>query len=391
MRVGVFIGNNNPQSGGVFTFEDNIISAMLKVKSVHEFYFFYYGDGKDKGGPANFISLSKPRRIFRSVCGHLLKTEVFTSSLQKAAAKYNIELMWFVYPYEPVNIPFVFTVLDLEHRIHPFFPEISITGNTWDAREKYYGSILHKASYVITGTEAGKKEIVKFYQVRHERIKVIPFPTPTFALEQREIKVNIKEKYNLSLPYLFYPAQFWPHKNHVTLLYALKALKEKYSLDFNLVFTGSDKGNLKYVRDKSCDLGLAEKVHFLGYVPIDDLVGLYRNAFAMVYITFFGPDNIPPLEAFGLKCPVVASKVSGAEEQLGEAAMLVEPHNEEEIALAIKRLHEDSDLRDTLIKRGFQRAAEWTSEDYARGIIATIDDFELYRRSWSSKEVYRHL
>jgi len=117
-------------------------------------------------------------------------------------------------------------------------------------------------------------------------------------------------------------------------------------------------------------------VYFLGFVPSNDLVSLYRNAFALTYVTFFGPENLPPLEAFALGSPVIASNVPGSKEQLGEAAILVNPKNTREIAFAIKSLYDYSELRRTLIQRGFDRAIKWTGQDFVRGVFSILDDFE---------------
>jgi glycosyltransferase involved in cell wall biosynthesis len=112
------------------------------------------------------------------------------------------------------------------------------------------------------------------------------------------------------------------------------------------------------------------------------MISLYQNAFALTYMTFFGPDNLPPLEAFALGCPVIASKVSGAEEQLGDAALLVDPKNPEQIADAIFKLYNSPDLRKILIDRGSKRAQKWTGHDYVRNIFSILDEFEAIRRCW---------
>ena len=127
---------------------------------------------------------------------------------------------------------------------------------------------------------------------------------------------------------------------------------------------------------------MADQVHFLGFVPREDLVGLYRNALALTYPTFFGPENLPPLEAFGLGCPVIASRVRGADEQLGDAALLVDPTDVEGLAGAVWSLYQDQGLRKQLICRGRQRAARWTAEHFVQKVLAFIDGFGRVRRCW---------
>jgi glycosyltransferase involved in cell wall biosynthesis len=121
----------------------------------------------------------------------------------------------------------------------------------------------------------------------------------------------------------------------------------------------------------------------LGFVPQEDMAPLYSNAFALTFTTFFGPDNLPPLEAMSLGCPVIASNVPGAKEQLGDGALLVDPKKPEEIAGAIKLLWEDGNFRQDLIKKGLARSQKWTVQDYAQKIFSIIDEFEAVRRCWS--------
>ena len=102
-----------------------------------------------------------------------------------------------------------------------------------------------------------------------------------------------------------------------------------------MVFTGSDKGNEQLVRRKISELGLDDQIHMLGFVPRDDLKALYSTALALTFASFFGPGNLPPLEAFALGCPVIASRVPGTQEQLGDAALLFNPADPEELANAI--------------------------------------------------------
>jgi glycosyltransferase involved in cell wall biosynthesis len=186
---------------------------------------------------------------------------------------------------------------------------------------------------------------------------------------------------------LFYPAQFWPHKNHAVLLYALKCLKEKHIL-LDLVFVGQDKGNYSYIRRLSSKLGLDEQVHFCGFVPREDLIALYKNALCLTYPSFFGPENLPPLEAFALGCPVVASKVEGAKEQMGDAALLVEPNNEKAWAEAINKLLVEPELKEELIGAGKKRADEWRAVDFVDGIFDIIDECGSVRRCWGYNYQY---
>jgi glycosyltransferase involved in cell wall biosynthesis len=132
----------------------------------------------------------------------------------------------------------------------------------------------------------------------------------------------------------------------------------------------------------AADLGISHKVRILGFVTTDDLIGLYSNARALVYPSFSGPENLPPLEAFALGCPAIVSNYRGAEEQLGDAALLFDPANPAAIAKAITDVVKDDALRAQLIERGKARAARWTAREFVTGMFSLFDGFEAQRRCW---------
>jgi len=302
------------------------------------------------------------------------------SKLEHLIQEHHIDFLWFISPeFIPVSVPFAVFVWDLQHRLQPYFPEVSTNGE-WGLREQNIAQKLRSAAIVITGTQIGKQEVEYFYQVPSSNIRVVPFATPSFGLTS-----------NCALPafpiasipsnFLVYPAQFWPHKNHRGLLLAMQDLRDRHNLQFPVVLVGSDQGNQPYIEEMVADLNL-QQVYFLGFVSQAQLVWLYKHALALVFPSFFGPDNLPPLEAFGLGCPVIAARVSGAEEQLGDAAWLVDPTKPEQMALAIKALWEDVDLRQSFIEKGLVRAKQWNSVDYVKHICQIFDEFEAIRQCW---------
>ena len=394
MNIGIFVGHIAEELGGNYTFQNSIVRALCQVQSRHDFIIFHYGEMNSGLEIPPHITTVRLHHytlahIFNKIIGKgasLLGKKHRYSLLSTTAASHRIDLMWFItHSFESVDIPYICTVLDLAHRVHPFFPEV---GSTWEEREELFRTMIPRAAYVISGTEAGKEEIVRFYHPDEERVRVIPFPVPPWALECKEITPGAD---SVNRPYVVYPAQFWPHKNHIVVLHALKLLQDSHRLDMDVVFCGSDKGNLAYVREVTKNLGLENRVRFSGFVSTHDLYSLYKNAFAMVYPSLFGPDNLPPLEAFAIGCPVIASKLAGAEEQLGDAALIVDPLNEEDIARAVMKLHHEPELREKLIGNGKDRVKQLTSSAYVHKIIGICDEFELFRRCWSRQETYIQL
>jgi glycosyltransferase involved in cell wall biosynthesis len=411
MKVALFVSCQVPEAGGSYTFESQLLDTLLELQADSRHTFILYVSGQEiptylsesslQIVPCYLSTAEKIRLATFAIIAAILSKlrhpiERFSvkgwreQHLLRLLKINQIDLTLSLEPnFHTLEYPYITTIWDLQHKLQSYFPEVSADGE-WDRREKFYTSMLGRAVCIITGTETGKAEIEKFYQIPAERIKVIPFFTPQFALTSAplvDVASPVEDrdsiaKYHLPDRYLFYPAQFWPHKNHVGLLLAIKCLKEKYDLEFSLVLVGADKGYKSHVINKIEELDLSKQVYLLDFVPQVEMAPLYRHAFALIFMTFFGPDNFPPLEAMALGCPVIASNVSGAKEQLADAAILVDPRQPEAIALAIKSLVEDPILRQNTIESGLKRANQWTAKDYIKDVFVAIDDFEAIRCNW---------
>ena len=400
MRVGLLLGEGSPQVGGGYTLQQDLFQCFLEIAadSAHEFHVIcepgrapelekaFAALPNVKTAPMRGLLVPRPARgVLRLIMRTLQYQADFLSREARVGTERGLQLLFSFshYMHEAFDFPYITRVLDLQHRIQPWFPEVS-HGREWKKREDYFQDYLRRAAYVITGTDEGRRQIEHFYGVSPERIRVLPLPTPKFAIDGAVLNVEGRlAALGLQRGYLLYPAQFWPHKNHVNLLQALRLLHDDYGLPYELVLVGSDHGNEAYVRKVVADLRLEQHVRFLGFITQEDLVAVYRGADALAYVSLFGPDNLPPLEAFALGCPVMASELPGAREQLGSAALLVRPDSPREIAQAIKRLRDDNVLRESLREQGKRRAATWTGNDYIHGLFAIIDEFDAFRRCWA--------
>ena len=411
MHVGIWAPDWAELAGGGFTVENDLFEAIIAegLSTQHRFTALVSSPAKirhagyptlvlPKGGLVKGIIrkvvnrvIRKSHRILRPAVDGMRDPNANHSSLwhNDALASNGIDFIISLNPYknpfEPCNPqPFLVCVWDLEHRKQPFFPEVR--GGVWESRQRHFCKVLGQAAFVVTGTQIGATEVERFYGVHPKRIRVIPYPTPQFALEppgpneQEEPLTQLPE----GIPFLFYPAQFWPHKNHVTALKVLRELLDRHQLNIKLVLTGSDQGNWPHVEEWVRRLQLEKDVVFAGFVSRPQLRWLYCNALALLFPSLFGPDNLPPLEAFALGCPVIASAIDGALEQYGDAAMLCDPVDAASFARAAATILGDPSYRMELIKRAKARAAQWTRRDAARSLIAILDEFSHVRDNWGS-------
>jgi glycosyltransferase involved in cell wall biosynthesis len=268
----------------------------------------------------------------------------------------------FLWPY-----PAVVPVHDLQHLLQPRFPEVSAHGEK-QRREFVYQNALPRAAAVLTDSEVGREEVLAAYPLDPDRVHSLPYlPAPTAMVSPGPADLRrVRECYRPQDGFLFYPAAFWPHKNHRTVLQALAILAESHGMRPPLLLAGNRKGDFRTVLSLSSRLGLHAQVRFLGYVPDEDMAALYRLALCLVMPTFFGPTNIPVLEAWAQGCPVITSDLRGIREQVGDAACLVDPSDTRALAEAIRKMIIDSDWRRQLAERGRARLARWTPADFAR-------------------------
>jgi glycosyltransferase involved in cell wall biosynthesis len=134
-------------------------------------------------------------------------------------------------------------------------------------------------------------------------------------------------------------------------------------------------------------LGVDAQVRYLGFVPDPDMSALYADAAGLAMPTFFGPTNIPVLEAFAMGCPVVTSDIRGIREQTDGAAILVDPRGPEAIADGLRRLLTSSETRSALIRRGREVLSRFTPEDYRRVLKGALEDTKARLRAtrWTSR------
>ncbi len=278
-----------------------------------------------------------------------------------------------------VDVPALGTIHDLMHRYEKF-PEISDKGE-YKRREYHYSHMCRFARGVLVDSEIGKKQVMESYAVQPNQVFILPFVPPKCIYNTNYDK-SLEGKYDLPSKYIFYPAQFWEHKNHKNLIKAIKILSDKLP-DIHLVLVGSKKNGYDSVVDLVKSLELENRIHFLGYVPEQDILYIYKKARAMIMPTFCGPTNIPPLEGFAAGCPVAVSNVYGMPEQVGDAALLFDPHSEQDIANIIYQLWNNDELCKKLIEKGYLKNQQWGQEHFNRQLQNILS--EILKREKSEK------
>ena len=306
----------------------------------------------------------------------------------------KIDLIYFVsqstYASYVNSINYIYTLFDLCHRDNPVFPEVKNNRN-FEFREAIFKKNLPRAIAVLVESNLGKKNAIHRYRLDDDRVHVFPIgPAPLIQSEKNKINkkienknIDIKKKYDLKYDYIFYPAQFWAHKNHIYILKALNILQHESSITLGAIFSGSDQGNLSYIKDMTKKFNLESQVRFIGFVPNEEIPHLYSQSIALVMPTYFGPTNIPPLEAFKLNIPVLYSDLPGLRDQVKEAALLLDLDDPKSLVSSLKKLLSSTEVRDNLINKGKLRYDEIVSNNNNHNILKKIiENFKSRRDCW---------
>lgn len=292
------------------------------------------------------------------------------------------------YPRRIGDHPLIVTVWDLDHRDHPEFPE-AFADRVFERRERDLRVMLNRSAAVIANSVSGADRIADLYQVDRDRILVLPF-IPTRGVRRHAAgngsvtADEVRRKYDLPDRYVFYPAYFSYHKNHLYLLEGLVELERRHGVKLHAVFCGGgDPGDQEVVEAQVDALGLAARVKFLGLVPDEEIPAFYEAAFAMVMPVYFGPTNLPPIEAAALGCPVVYSDIPGCREQMGDAALYCDLADPGSLADHLAALLRDPALVERLKTAGAKLSAELADIDYAKRLEPIFDSFAYVSRRWN--------
>lgn len=253
------------------------------------------------------------------------------------------------------------TIHDLMHRYESQFSEY--TNEIIIQRDIHYQNICNYSDGILVDSIMGKNHVISSYNVNKKKIFTLPFIVPNYLRKKK--KLNIFKKFNIKGQYLFYPAQFWEHKNHFNLIKAFNHLI-KNNKEISLVFCGAKKNYYYDVLNFVKLNNLENQIYFLGRVNDDVMSSLYSNAIATVYASLCGPTNIPPLESISLDTPLICSNAYSMKNQMGNSAIYFNPKNYKSISKKIELVLKDKKLRKKLILNGRKKILKYNIDHFSK-------------------------
>lgn len=267
----------------------------------------------------------------------------------------------------------VITVHDLSFLVVPQYAEPNLAAYLSRALP---GSV-ERATLIFADSETTRQDLVSHLRIPPEKVEVVYAGVdPAFAPVVDEARLQaVRARHGITGPFILNVGTLEPRKNVEGLIRAFALLRAEGRLPHRLLLAGGKGWLYEGIFNLVQELRLQDAVSFLGYVAEADLPALLSMADVFVYPSFYEGFGLPPLEAMACGTPVVASKAPCLPEVLGDAALLVDPADSQELAWAMEQVIEDSKLRSTLLAKGRARAAEYTWVAAAEKALAS------YRRA----------
>lgn len=388
MKIGVFLETEG-SNGGIHQYGIMLMNSLQKYRNqisligiclTDDWVDYCVNAGIEYYFPKKNLYSEKPlQRYFHTYCVFMSRM-VARENDYLDCVEHHIDVCIFTKP-TPVaflinpQIKSIVPIHDLMDIYEPRFREVGSFLERMTRRIVNY-TIVKQCSGILADSSLGKKQIEEAFLSKRssDSIYKLEYIPPDYIYEWKTAPVeqdwNIISK-KIPKKYLFYPAQFWMHKNHLGLLKAVLYLND-CGEDISVVFCGAKKNAYEDIINFITENNMNEKVVILEYVSNYAMINLYKNATGLVMPTFFGPTNIPPLEAFLLECPVATSNIYAIPEEVGDAALLFDPNDFMDIARCIKELWNNSAKREELIKAGLDKSLELSRDKFAEKLYKIV-------------------
>ena len=381
MRIGIDARGVYRYMDGVGRYSFSLIRHLASVDRVNE-YVIFRNQGTDKPlveaqnfreYPVGFPALSLRSCLF---FGQVIRKE-------------GLDIFHALFPVTPLygirNL--IVTVHDLMALNFPgFFSDRNIVGQK---AAYYFHKVMmrlavSKSKKVIAVSHNTKRDVVDLFGIDGNKISVIHEATePHFhKIEGVGVLKRFRENYHLPERFILYLGNAKPYKNLLFLIRAFGLFHRQWDSGYKLVVAGK-RERFYQKRDRHYEalcqkvkgLGIQEHVEFVDYLPDEKLPLLYNAAELFVFPSLYEGFGLPALEAISCGTPTIASKTSSLPEVVGNAAVLIDPHNVDELADSIHRILADRELRASLAARGLAQSENFSWEKAAR------ETLEVYRNT----------
>lgn len=371
MRIGITLQSLDQTWGGIGIYTEEIVKHLLKFDRENEYILIYPGFGAARK------LFGRYRRKYKNV------TEIETEFskvpsgwywdqvvVPKVARQYAIDVLF--NPFLTVPIPGRFKKVMVMHNVeYHTVPKVY----DWKMYTKWFfleKMILPAADRVISISNVMTRDFQRAVKYPIENVRTIYHGVSDKfrVIKDRDLLRSAKEEYVLPDQFILFIGHLYPQKNFPNLLRGFHLIADKIPHDLAVI----GRPRWRYQDDLNLirALGLSNRLHFLYWISNDELPAIYNLASCFVYPSFYESFGLAQLEAMACGCPVVGARAGAIPEISDGAALLFDPHDPEEIAGAILKTLQSSDLRQSLIQKGLARAKEFTWEQCAAQTLQVL-------------------
>ncbi len=300
---------------------------------------------------------------------------------EKFLIENNIDLVFFLSPSSLVllcqNVNFIYTIWEFQHKLTPFFPEYK--SNYVDSKETINEFAIKKAFKIVTANNTDKNNFSKIYNVDLDRLHTLMFP-PFISKDEKKISNIELDKFIKNKKFVFYPAQYWSHKNHRYIVDAFKRIED----EFYCIFTGINKGNMNFIKEYILKNKLSEKIKVYDYLHDSEIRYLYKNCYAVLFPSYVGSHSFPLFEGFYFDKPVIYNKDT-IDKDLEDKVFLLDINREENLGEILKYIKNNKSLVDKKILLAKEHYKVFFDENnIAKKVADIINDYKKFSEKWSN-------
>jgi glycosyltransferase involved in cell wall biosynthesis len=368
MRIGINAQILTDGRTGVTRFAKNVIQLLPEIGIENEFIVF--GNPLDVNLQQKNVTLIPTSALINSSVKRILWEQTLLPHLIK---NMNIDLMYYPDHTSPV-FKIIPKVIISVHDVSTF----AVPETVGTVRRFYKQSVIKRSvqlcDAIITGSEATKKEMIKYLPNSAHKTSVVPYGLEeSFAqVQDNSILSSIKAKYNLTTPFILHVGTIEARKNIVRIVRAFANGRKNHQWKQRLVLVGTPGYGFEKIKETIETENVEDSVTITGYVGNNDLSGIYSLADALIYPSLYEGFGFPPLEAMKCGCPVIASYTTSLPEVIGDAGVLVDPYSENEIFDALHRVITDIKLHEKLVQKGKDRIRQFTWKKTVEGILQVM-------------------
>lgn len=404
MKVGFFIDHSSMKFGGIFTYSIGILRLLIDTPQIERIYLVFDSSQKEKLAEflnskkvisVEFNALKFPKNVFLMFSYflnnsyHLYtplikkyfpnfkhfnlvhKFAAFINPYRKLLQSLDIDIFHVPFQLSPIysaSKPIITTMHDVQEIYYPEF----FTPYERMYRALNYNTAIMESDHIIVSFDHVKNDIVKYFKIEPGKVSVCtpPIFMDWFTSTNFTAKTELTAKYNLENNFILYPAATWQHKNHIAIIKAVKELEQK-GKTIQVIFTGNKTDFHKNLIEEIEQLELKSEFKFLGIIPEEDLIGLYKSTKLVVIPTLYEAGSGILFESMKYGANAVCSNITSLPDSMENENYIFHPGDYSRIAELIELGVWDEDFRKANIEHLKNRFEYFKSLNYAEGIIET--------------------